>query len=223
MIRAAAVLCAMAAAPALGQELLPSPPLQPDIMALPRLAGNSPAIQQINTELQRLDDVDLKVLNCYYGSRSDDPLRSVEVLSDGPEFLSLLIATSTFCEGAAHPWSEQKIVTFDLETGKTTELHEYFPPAWGTVEHPEDLLSIYFLNLLDDLPMDCVPAYARAVRNAWLYFDLGVSKADRALILWPSGVAPVESHCLQAIHVPVEQLLDAGFHGKLIDALSPKP
>jgi hypothetical protein len=223
MIRAAALLCAMAAAPALGQELLPSPPLQPDVTALPRLAGNSPAIQKINAELKRLDEFDLEALTCYHTDQPENSARSVEVLSDGPEFLSLMISNSTYCAGTDRSWSEQKIVTFDLEAGETTKLHEYFPPSWGTAEHSEDLLSIYFINLVDDLPMDCVPAYARAVRTGYIFFDLGIAKAERALVLWPSGLAPVETPCLEAIHVPVDQLVDAGFHGKLIDALTPAP
>lgn len=222
MIRAVAMLGAwLAAAPSFAQELLQGPPLQPDIMALPRLVGDSPAIRQINDELERLDAFDLEALNCYYGSRSDNPLRTVEVLSDGPQFLSLLIDNSAFCEGGARPWWEQKIVTFDLAAGKATKLHEYFPPSWGNAEHADDLLSIYFINLVDDLAMDCVPAYARTIRTGYLFFDLGVSRSERALVLLPSGLAPVESACLEALYVPVEQLVEAGFHGKLIDALAP--
>lgn len=222
MIRAAALLCAMAAAPALGQELLPGPPLQPDVTALPRLAGNSPAIQQVNAELQRLDESDLEAINCYHTDQPANPVRTVKVLSDGPEFLSLMISNSTYCTGTARIGSEQKLVTFDLEAGQTTELWEYLPFYWGTAENPEDLLTVFFLNEID-LPMDCVPAYAWAIRTGYLFFDLGVSKADRALILWPAGVGPVESHCLVTASVPFDRLVDAGFHGKLIDALTPEP
>lgn len=223
MSRAAALLGAVvaASAPAFSQDLLPSPPLQPDIAALPRLAGETPAIRQINDELQRLDAFDLEALNCYGGSRSDGPFRSVEVLADGPEFLSLQIANSTYCEDAAHPWWEQKIVTFDLEDGHTTQLLEYLPFYWGTADNPQDLLSLFFINSVGDLPMECVLTYARAIRDSTLFLELGVAKAERALIIWPVGLPHVESPCLEAAFVPVERLVDLGFHGKLIDALTP--
>jgi hypothetical protein len=210
-----------AAVPALAQEVVPSPPLEADVMALPRLAGESPAVRRINDELQRLDDFDLEALACYYGSRSVDPIRSVEVLADGPEFLSLLIANSTYCEGAAHPWWEQKIVTLDLESGETTQLLEYLPHRWGIADNPEDLLSIFFINSVDDLPMECVRSYARAIRDGALYFDLGLVEAQGALMLWPSGLAYAETPCLEAAYVPIDRLREAGFGERLIEALTP--
>jgi hypothetical protein len=211
----------LAATQAAAQELVPSPPLAPDIAALPRLKGDGAVVSQINVRLHQLDERDLENVNCNYGSRSDDPFRSVEVLSDGPEFLSFLIATGAFCEGAAHPWSSQEIVNFDLETGTETDLLAFLPEhLWGAA-NPEDWLAVLFLNYVADLSVDCAQSYAFAQREDHLQFDLGLVEAQGALMLWPHGLAYLETPCLDAAFIPLTRMEDAGFHGRLLHALAP--
>jgi hypothetical protein len=196
-------------------EVLPQPPLAPDIAALPRLAGDGDIAARVNDQLALLDQRDLEALLCY-GGLAEDPFRTVEVLSDGPEFLSLMIATSGYCQGAAHGWWGQRIVTFDLATGAETDLHDTlpFPPSLT-----DDSLAVLFLNTVGDLPGECVVAYAAALRDGFLGFDLGLSEAEGALVLWPRGLAYVETPCLDLAFVPLERLREAGFDPRLIRTL----
>lgn len=202
------------------QDLLPSPPLAPDVAALPRLAGEGAIIARVNAALAQRDQRDLDAVTCY-GGQPDGPFRTVEVFADGPEFLSLVISTSSYCEGAAHPWWHQDILNFDLETGEQTDLRAYMPTAFGS--NPEDALAVLFLNTVADLPGDCVQSYARAFRDGYLRFDLGLAEAEGALMIWPGGLAYVETPCLDLAYVPLARLQEAGFHGTLIRALSPTP
>jgi hypothetical protein len=196
-------------------ELVPQPPLAPDIAALPRLAVDVDIAAQVNGQLALLDQRDLDAVLCY-GGPPDDPFRTVEVLADGPDFLSLLIATSSFCQGAAHPWWNQRIVTFDLATGVETDLRDMLP---FSPNDPDSALAVLFLNTVGDLPGECVVAYAAALRDGFLGFDLGLSEAQAALVLWPQGLAYVETPCLDLALVPLDRLREAGFDPRLIRAL----
>jgi hypothetical protein len=174
----------------------------------------------VNDQLDALDQRDLDAVLCYHGARSDGPFRTVEVLADGPEFLSFLIATSSYCDGAAHAWWAQRIVSFDLQTGQETDLRAFLPAGFG---NPEVDLAVLFLNSVGVLPGDCVAAYASAFQAGGLRFDLGLAEGEGegALVLWPRGLAYVETPCLDLAFVPVARLREAGFHGRLTGALAP--
>ncbi|OZA07557.1 MAG: hypothetical protein B7Y02_13750 [Rhodobacterales bacterium 17-64-5] len=220
MIRLTVLLCAMlvASGQAHAQTVTSIPPLGADIAASPRLVGEGAVIAKVNAALARRDQRDLDAITCF-GGKPDGPFRTVEVIADGPEFLSLIIRNSSYCAGAAHPWWSQEILTFDLETGSETDLLPYLPAAFGT--DPQEELAVLFLNTVADLPGDCVQVYTWALRDGHLRFDLGVVKAESALMLWPSGLAYVDRPCLDTAYVSMARLQEAGFHAKLIRALLP--
>lgn len=217
--RALAALLALADT-ALAQDLLTTPPLATHVAALPRLAGNSSVAHKVNAELDKLDARDLAAVDCNADRQTGQPFRSVDVLSDGPDFLSLRISTGAWCERAAHPWALTEIVTFDLRAGKETDLRNLLPGKPKPVEDQNDLLFVLFLNSVDDLPGDCAATYATNMRAGYLTFDLGLDEANRALVLWPHGLAYVDQPCLDLAHVPVDRLTEAGFDRRLTDALS---
>lgn len=210
-----------AATHAIAQDLVPSPNLAPDIAALPRLNGDGAVVSDINARLQHLDDHDLENLNCNGQSPPDGPFRAVEVLADGPEFLSFMIDIGAYCDGAAHPSWSREIVNLDLQTGEETGLREFLPPSGRPSQRRDDLLTVFFLNSVADLPGDCVQAYAWALSNGYLHLDLGLDEAEGALLLWPSGLAYVETPCLDTAYVPVDRLREAGFGERLTRALTP--
>lgn len=223
--RSIAPLCTLLALspPTVAQDLLASPPFATNIAALPRLAGDGAVARMVNAELVKLDTRDLEELNCYYGTRSDGPFRAVEVLSEGPDFLSIFITTSTYCEGAAHPWTMERIVNFDLETGLQTDLRSLLPDTFQSADNQSEMLSVLFLTNVADLPGECVLAYAYAIRRGYLNFDLGVAKTKRAMMLWPDGLSYADTPCLDAALVPAEGLREAGFDARLVAALIPSP
>jgi hypothetical protein len=74
----ALLLCA----PASADPLIPSPPLAPEVAALPRLAGDTATAGFINDALEDLDRRHLALVTCD-GGTSDQPYRAVETLSEG--------------------------------------------------------------------------------------------------------------------------------------------
>jgi hypothetical protein len=221
-LRAGAVAVAwlLAGSMATAQDLIETPALGPDIAALPRLAGDGAIAAEVNAQLQALDEGDLDAVNCSGDSVSEGPSRTVEVLSDGPEFLSFLISKGTYCEGAAHPWWSQRIVNFDLETGQQTDLREFLPQGFAQADGRDDPMAVLFLNAVGDIPGECVGAYARAIREGYLQLDLGLAKSQGALMLWPGGLAYVETPCLDVAYVPLARLAEAGVDARLLKALS---
>lgn len=216
----AVLLVAAFATTASADELIPSPPLAPNVAALPRLSGSGSLVARVNGLLQALDDSDFATVTCSDERRAEDPFRSVEVLSDGPAFLSFLVSTGTYCEGAAHPFSAQWTVNIDLETGAATNLRQFLPPSFIDAGVSEDALAVLFLNAVADLPGDCAQTYARAMREGYLAFDLGLVEADSALLLWPRGLAYAETFCTDLAYVPVDRLREAGFSDRLVQALT---
>lgn len=219
-----AALFAVLFAPTQGaaQMLIPSPPLAPDIAALPRLNGDGVGFSDINALLDMLDARDLDALNCYGSAAPDGPFRTVEVLSDGPEFLSFQIDNSTYCEGAAHPWWHRKIVNIDLATGQETDLRAFLPRSFMPSGEPVDPLVVLFLNTVAELPGECVSAYGWALQNGYVQLNLGLVEAKGALMLWPDGLAYADTPCLDAALVPSAKLKEAGFDGRLMQALVPE-
>ncbi|MGL4320187.1 MAG: hypothetical protein ACRCS3_04925 [Paracoccaceae bacterium] len=205
---------------ACAQDLIDSALLGPDIAALPRLAGGGAIADVVNAQLQTIDESDLNALSCVGDSGSERPSRRVEVLSAGPEFLSFLISKGAYCAGAAHPSWSQRTVNFDLQTGEQTNLRAFMPRNFTPSDQQDDPLAVMFLNTIGDLPGDCVQAYARAIRDGHLGFELGLAKSQGALMLWPDGLAHVHTPCLDMAYVPLARLQEAGFDARILKALS---
>lgn len=208
--------------PVAAQDLVQMPPLGPEIEALPRLAGNSPTDHRVNAQLDLLDADHLDRVTCQGGDH-DGAFRSVELLEDGPEFLSFVVTISTYCEGAAHPWTFEVAVNFDLQTGDRTDLTEYLPSLWKGPDVAHTNLSVLYINSVGALPEACLTAYARVIADGHLSVALAVNEAEGSLLMLPSGLAFVDTPCLDRANVPPAHLLEAGFQGKLIRALTKGP
>jgi hypothetical protein len=212
--------------PASGLELIPAQPLAAGVDGLPRVAGNGETVDRINSALKALDDRNLGSAMCGGETVSDDASVSVSVLSDGPEYLSLLISAGGYCEGAAHPWWIEDVVNFDLRSGEQSDLMDLLPQGWRSNADVMDPLRVlylgaaseYFLQPGKDQLQDCVGPYAKAVREGWLTIELAIDKTQHGLFMVPVGLAYVDSYCANSVVVPVEYLEGAGFDPRFFDA-----
>jgi hypothetical protein len=204
--------------PATAQDIESSPDLAPDIAALPRLVGESAAVQRINDQLALLDQRDFETVSCGDPGRAQDPVRTIEILADGPDFLSVMITSGGYCEGAAHPWWTQSIANFDLKTGEATDLRQYFPQAW---QGSDETLFLLFINTVGELSGECLQAYTALSRDEFYSFDLGLAETEAALVILPVGLPYIDSPCVMTAYVPATRLAEAGFGSRLVQALSP--
>jgi hypothetical protein len=218
----AAVLAGLfAASMASAQDLIETPPLAPDVAGLPRLAGDGAIAAEVNAQLQELDERDLDAINCSGESPARNPSRTVEVLSNGPDFLSIFISKGTYCEGTAHPWRVQTIVNFDLRTGNRTDLREFMPQSFVQADQDGDPMAIMYLNEVEDFTSNCVLAFARELQVGGLDLHLGLVESENALMLLLRGLSSyVDTPCLNAAYVPLARLEEAGFDERLLRALS---
>lgn len=211
------------AAPVGADPLVPSPPLAPDVAALPRLADDTDLSEVINDSLDEIDQRHLNLVTCDSGT-PNDPYRSVEVLSDGPDLLSFHITLGGYCEGAAHPFTLNQVVTFDLATGLRTDLSDLLPPAWSASDSAAaHLLDLYRAHQQTPLTEDCQKILASLMAEGDLRFDLGPDTRSQRLLLQPIGLSHVALSCDYEAWVPLAQLRAAGFHPRLVETLSGSP
>ncbi len=218
-----ALAFAALAAPLAAQELVPSPPLAPNVEALPRLAGDTAIAGQINATLQMLDDQDFQSVTCD-GEDAEYAVRSVKVLSDGPEFLSVLLSSGGACEWANYPFSTTDLLNFDLETGSQTDLLQLLPVGWAdriNADDPEDdpLLALYLETAGKELRDQC----QQTLMEGSISFEFGLDGQKRRLVILPEGLLHIELGCENAVYVPAERLKAAGFHPRLFAALGVTP
>jgi hypothetical protein len=222
-LAAALLLCAPVCAPASADPLIPSPPMAPDVAALPRLAGDSAMAGYINKALDELDRRHFALVTCDAGT-PDDPYRAVDTLSAGPEFLSFFITLGGFCDGAAHPFSDRQLVTFDLASGLRTDLTDLLPPDWSEPrEAAAQLFTLYRKNLSPPLDDECLATFTHIVTEGYLTFDLGPDARSQRLVLLPVGLPYVAMTCDNEALVPPDQLRAAGFDPRLVEALTGSP
>ncbi len=109
--------------------LIEKPNLSADIEALPRLAGDSPAIQRINAELDRLDAAATNsATDCSEMARGGQGgwARSVTRPMIGPAYVALREHLEIYC-GGAYPSNSQTAVTYDLATGARADWVSLLP------------------------------------------------------------------------------------------------
>lgn len=219
LVSVALVLCGPVAA----QELIPSPPLAAGIEALPRLDGRTATARRANSALQALDDLHLGFLICDDGSMENSS-RRIEVLADGPDFLSFLIQIGGLCRGAAHPWFELQIVNFDLTSGRQTELADHLPESWIEAGDPVyPLYDLYLAALGQDVTEECRETLADALTERRLRFDLGLDTRTQALAVLPVGLPQVAKGCGNVAGLDPDTLRRAGFGPRLIKAVRGQP
>ena len=201
------------------EDILSDQKLSLSLDAFPTLKLAKNIEERVGAALEDLNKKYLGYASCD-GGTPEDFGTSVEVLSDGPEFLSFVIYAGGYCKGAAHPWHGAETVNFNLETGQRTELSEFLPEEWRHGDHAEDTLLLVYLSFVGSLPDACSDTYARAFRDGYLGVQLGLDEARGELVLDAYGLAYAATNCLDEARVPVTWLEQEGFHGKLIRALS---
>ena len=201
------------------EDLLSDQKLSLSLDAFPTLKLAKNIEESVGAALEDLSKKYLGYASCD-GGTAEDFGTSVEVLSDGPEFLSFVIYADGYCEGAAHPWHSAETVNFNLETGRRTELIEFLPEEWHHDDDAEDTLRVVYFNFVGDLPGECAETYATAFREGYLQLQIGLDEVRSELVLQAHGLAYAESFCLDEARVPIKWLEGAGFHRKLIRALS---
>ncbi|TAG09541.1 MAG: hypothetical protein EAZ40_18060, partial [Rhodobacterales bacterium] len=183
------------AAPLAAQDLVASPPLAPNVEALPRLAGDTAIAKQINATLQLMDEQDLQSVTCE-GQDPENASRSVKVLSNGPDFLSILLSSGGACEGASYPFSMNELLNFDLETGSQTDLLQFLPDGWADMINTDDpdadlLLGLYLEIAGEEGRDQCEDI----LMNTSIGFELGLSEQEGQLVILPDGLLHIELGC----------------------------
>jgi hypothetical protein len=211
------------AAPLAAQELAARPPLAPNVEALPRLDGDTAIARQINTTLQMLDDQDLQSVTCD-GEDPEYAFRAVKILSDGPEFLSILLSSGGACEGANYPFSMTQMLNFDLETGSRTDLLQLLPEGWAerlNADEPDDdpLLSLYLELASEEIRDQCRDTLIAGSSD----FEFGLDGQGGRLVILPDGLLNNELGCENEVLVPRDRLKAVGFRPRLLEALSATP
>lgn len=194
--------------------LIAQAPLAPEIARLPRLAGTSPAVARINATLARVDDDVAAELAGLTGAYSFWE-RDTEVAFSGPWFLSLVEFNAYYRDGAAHPESFLRFLTFDLATGSEVDWRRLLPiqlasdlqrTRWG--RYTGERLTTYFLAHVDPgTDGECL----RVLEATRLAFDFSLEAATRSVVIHPNGAAHSEKACESAVAVGLEALraLDA--------------
>ena len=217
------VLLSFSALPMQGtaETLTVPPPLADFVDAIPRLNGDTKAAASINAALAELDREQIVAMTCGEGGDNlERGFRHVDILSDGPVFLSLVVSAGASCE-AQYPGGWVETWNFDLSTGARTDLTEYLPDAWTELGRRDPMLFALYLDSVDETALEegCLDVLARDFESGLLELMLGIDTASGRLMILPEGLIPVESQCEEKAMVPVAQLRKAGFLPLLIQAV----
>lgn len=195
-------------------------PLATGIDALPRLAPSSPAHILVNTELDKNDVAASEFIVC--SQQKDGAFsRQTAVTYAGPDFLSLSDKSGGYCEGYAHPWTDERYLSFDLATGAVLDFARFMPKAMGTPSAPSDaFLDQYIAGLNLGADDECRAVLLDYHHAHDLTFDLWLDGAAHSLGVIPNGLAHAVSACAAALEIPVDTLRTLGFDAVLLDALA---
>jgi len=138
--------------------LIDKPRLSEEIEALPRLAGDGPAVVRINAELDRMDAAAIENATACAADAGDGPgggwSRTITQPMTGPAYVTLREHLETYC-GGPYPSTSQTAVTYDLAAGARIDWVAALPGLKLT------------LNTFDDMPVDYVPTVASPALGAW--------------------------------------------------------
>lgn len=221
--RALRVLCLLWLAPAsAGADTLTLPPdPAPWVAALPVVTGDTSAAARINAALAEIDRSQQFAMTCE-GLDPEGAFRTVDILSDGPAFLSLFVTIAGACEGASYPWSEHLALTFDLATGAPADLAAFLPPGWR--DRGPELFTLYLAHAdLAAFEDDCLDVLTLSAEYGRLSYLFGVDSAAQRLVIRPTGLLPIEAGCEQPARVPADALRAAGFGPALVAAVQGRP
>ena len=204
------------------EDILSDQKLSLPLDAFPTLKLAKNIEERVGEALEDLNKKYLGYASCD-GGTPEDFGTSVEVLSDGPEFLSFVIYAGGYCKGAAHPWHGAETVNFNLETGFRTKFMEYLPAEWIDRDKSQQFLHVLFIRFAEEFSADCANAYTYALPYDYMVVQLGLDETRHELLLQAHGLNYVDTRCNHIARVPVEWLKEAGFDRKLTEALSPSP
>lgn len=134
-----------------GVTFVARPDLAESVEALPRLAGDSPAIVAINADLENRD-AEARAGGCDGGGGFE---RGVMQPMTGPGYITFWISEGYYCDGAAHPSFDQTALTYDLATGQ--------PVDWVAAAPGLQLTR----GDTTDMPATYVPPVSSTVLTTW--------------------------------------------------------
>jgi len=222
----AVTLTAPAAAAGQPAVLKPSPPIRPRVSAFPRLvAKRGQAAARINRLLKEAD-------RSAVAGMCKDYRRKVRVTMRGPGYVSLLASDDWFC-GGAYPDSSQKVLVYDLATGRPADWKTILTPALvdkvvpttgGGESDPvrvgSSVLWALYLKQAQRTSKNkgCADVYADPGPLGTLLTVWPDAKADR-LGLQPSEWPHVVKACAVPITIPAAELRKLGVQAAFLDAL----
>jgi hypothetical protein len=189
--------------------------------SFPQISITGAAADQLSAAFSELNEYFRDDPNCFAYSGKVYPAE-IEVLSDGPKFLSLVF-THYSCSGHSHSSLFQETVNLDLETGLRTKFLEYLPEQWIDSDDTQRYLQVLFVRFAEEFSADCANAYTYALPYDYMVVQLGLDETRHELLLQAHGLNYVDTPCSHIARVPVEWLKEAGFDRKLTEPLSPSP
>lgn len=222
--------------------LIEKPKLSADIEALPRLAGDSPAIVRINAELDRLDAAATTSATECAETAGEGPgggwSRVITRPMTGPAYVVLREHLDVYC-GGAYPSTSQTAITWDLSTGARADWTTLLPALRLVQDQPEEGMPADYVYSLRSPQLDTLyerKMIAEATDAEWREQcrDVWTPKAGDELgqgfRVWADaehgGVAidADYAHAVQAcggtVYLTAEEMRAAGAPAGLIDALT---
>jgi hypothetical protein len=223
------------APPGHAQTLTLTPPLAENVEALPRMIGKTEVADKVNSALEKLDEGKLNYLTCD-GENPDYAFRSVDVLSEGPAFLSILVNEGGRCGDLVQPWSIKETLNFDLASGDQIGSEWFLPDAW-TTNHwdaqnnrsamalsPRWLFDVYLEALAEAPPSDdCLDTLVAVYDLEQLNLILGVDSERRSLVVLPEKMPLIANDCELTALIGVETLKMKRFEYRVIERLEATP
>ena len=203
-----------------------SPAIRPGVSAFPRLvARRGQAAARINRLLEEAD-------RSAVAGMCKDYRRMVRATMRGPRYLSLLASDDWFC-GGAYPDDSQKVLVFDLATGRPADWKKILTPALvdkvvttpgGDDSDPVTVGSSVLWPLYlkqaqrTNKNKDCADVYADPGPLGTLLKVWPDAKAD-GLGLQPSEWPHVVKACAMPITVPLAELRKLGVQIAFLKAI----
>jgi hypothetical protein len=224
------------AQPGHAQTLTLPPPLAENVEALPRMTGQTEVANKVNSVLETLDLHQLKYLACYwenpdnYQENLKYAFQSVDVLSEGPTFLSILVTVGRQCGDEAERYIYKETLNFDLASGDKLYLDAALPEGWAANGRSarnvstKEMFAIYLEGLAEAPPPDeCSDVLADFYNLGWSSVILGVDSKAKSLILIPEMFPFQVDGCKLTVLIGVNKLKALGFDSWLIKRLEATP
>jgi hypothetical protein len=231
----------VAAAPN-AMTLVDKPRLSVDIEAMPRLAGDSPAIIRLNAELDRLDATAVadagECGRMADSEEGDGWTRSITRPMTGPAYLTLREHLEIFC-GGAYPSTSQTPITWDLSTGDRVNWVAALPGLGLVQDQPEEGMPTDYVYSVRSPRLEALyerKMIAEATDAEWRdqCKDVWTPKAGDELgqgfrvwadaehggVAIDADYAHVVQACGGTVYLTADEMREAGAPAALIDALT---